>query len=128
MSIRIQNVFLLIVSYDDNNFPFHSPIGPKSDVKLKVTVPGFNQALCQSLYQSQRVILSDRQLCAGGEQGYDSCNGDSGAPLVAANFRAGNNYLVGIVSFGPERCGTYNQPGVYTRIDKYIDWILNRME
>lgn len=36
-------------------------------------------------------------------------------------------YLAGIVSFGPSPCGLENWPGVYTRVDSYIDWILSHM-
>lgn len=72
--------------------------------------------------------MSDKQLCAGGREGFDACIGDSGAPLVAENSQAGNKYLAGIVSFGTLPCGKYDHPGVYTRVDKYIDWILSKME
>lgn len=36
-------------------------------------------------------------------------------------------YLAGVVSFGPSPCGLENWPGVYTRIDRYIDWIVSHM-
>lgn len=32
-------------------------------------------------------------------------------------------YLVGIVSFGPTKCGTKNIPGVYTRVSSYLEWL-----
>lgn len=35
---------------------------------------GFNLIRCEDIYHT----LSRNQLCAGGEQGKDSCNGDSG--------------------------------------------------
>lgn len=47
--------------------------------------------------------------CAGGEIGFDSCKGDSGGPLVA------NGLQIGIVSAGPQECGT-EMPGVYTNL------------
>jgi secreted trypsin-like serine protease len=32
--------------------------------------------------------------------------------------------LVGIVSFGPRRCGRVNYPAVYTRVSAVYDWII----
>ena len=46
--------------------------------------------------------------------GRDSCQGDSGGPLVAN--AGGVAELVGIVSFGGDRCGDPTEPGVYTRV------------
>lgn len=37
-------------------------------------------------------------------------------------------YAVGIVSFGLAQCGQANWPGVYTRVDRYTDWILENMK
>lgn len=34
----------------------------------------------------------------------------------------------GIVSFGVEKCGTVGIPGVYTKIEYYLDWIFNGIE
>lgn len=36
-------------------------------------------------------------------------------------------HLQGIVSYGPEFCGAENVAGVYTRVSKYINWILDNM-
>ncbi|KAI8423518.1 hypothetical protein MSG28_012622 [Choristoneura fumiferana] len=57
--------------------------------------------------------LWERQVCAGGEVGKDSCKGDSGGPLM---YSDGNRFeVIGIVSFGPVPCGLENVPGVYTK-------------
>merc|ERR1711872_1149304 len=84
-------------------------------------------------------ISYPKQVCAGGEQGKDSCKGDSGGPLVINKFnkRGGPKrllpdsfdsawYLYGVVSFGATRCGN-GSPGLYTRVSRYIDWIKENM-
>lgn len=48
-------------------------------------------------------------ICAGGNAGYDACNGDSGGPMVL------NGIQIGIVSWGATECGI-SMPGVYTNI------------
>merc|ERR1712154_445753 len=42
-------------------------------------------------------------LCAGGEEGKDSCNGDSGGPLMARRSKLSPWQLVGVVSGGTSR-------------------------
>lgn len=37
------------------------------------------------------------------------------------------HYVVGVVSFG-RNCGERGWPGVYTRVDKYMDWLLSHMK
>ena len=56
----------------------------------------------------------------------DSCQGDSGGPLYKfVKDKAGQDraYLVGVVSRGDD-CAGFNQPGIYTDVTKYKDWIL----
>ena len=51
--------------------------------------------------------------------------GDSGGPLVCQKDGAWT--LVGIVSWGSGRCGPFS-PGVYTRVTKFIPWVLGVLE
>ena len=52
--------------------------------------------------------------------------GDSGGPIIC-NFYGGENYLTGIVSFGPYwACGSSFVPGVYTKISSF-EFIINQV-
>ncbi|XP_076302571.1 anionic trypsin-2-like [Lasioglossum baleicum] len=62
-------------------------------------------------------VDKDLHLCAGVlEGGRDACQGDSGGPLLC------NGTQVGIVSWG-KGCARPNSPGVYCRLDLYLDWL-----
>ena len=63
------------------------------------------------------------QLCVGGEDGKDTCIGDSGAPLIISGPQSPPFLQLGIVSFGPEKCGLENMPAVYTSVKHYRSWI-----
>lgn len=68
---------------------------------------------------------SKNYICAGGKKGEDTCNGDSGGPLMQVhNFDRGPRmYLVGIISFGSVKCGV-GVPGIFTSIHFHWDWIM----
>ena len=73
-------------------------------------------------------------MCAGGEDAKDSCVGDSGSALMREEGKVpkdilskGHHKLIGVVSFGPRRCGTEGVPGVYSRVRSYLDWILDNV-
>ncbi|XP_055696358.1 trypsin-1-like [Lutzomyia longipalpis] len=94
--------------------------GPLSNVLMEVSMPIWKQQECIDAF-ADRIVSS--VMCAGGyDGGQDSCQGDSGAPLMVMlpNKRW---VIVGIVSWGVQ-CGKAQRPGVYTRIDSHIDWII----
>ena len=53
-----------------------------------------------------------------------TCSGDSGGPLLIFDPKRPKQQLqIGIVSTGPQ-CAVSDSPGVYTKVENYIDWIL----
>ncbi|XP_055542961.1 serine protease easter-like [Wyeomyia smithii] len=98
-----------------------------SRYKLVVGVKGVSQQHCRRQYLTANI--DDRQICAGEESGKDSCKGDSGGPLMDMVVSESSvvYYLSGIVSFG-KRCGMKNVPGVYTKVNRFGEWILANLE
>ena len=63
--------------------------------------------------------INGKHIC-GYRIGTEACQGDSGGPLVLSE--TGRWVQVGIVSFG-EGCADTRFPGVYTKVDTFLDWI-----
>ena len=59
--------------------------------------------------------------------GKDSCNGDSGGPLIWKDCADDPYYQIGLVSFGTKDCAK-GTPGVYTRVAEYMDWIESKLQ
>ncbi|NXI89408.1 FA11 factor, partial [Psophia crepitans] len=96
--------------------------GRVEDILQKATVPLMSKEECQARYRKRRI--GDKVICAGyDEGGRDACKGDSGGPLSCRHEEVW--YLVGITSWG-EGCARPRQPGVYTKVADYSDWILEK--
>ena len=61
--------------------------------------------------------ISDVLLCALGEDGRDSCSGDSGGPLLD-----NQDHIIGVVSWGVG-CSDPVYPGIYARTSTAFEWI-----
>jgi len=72
-------------------------------------------------------ISKSMHLCAGGQQGEDSCSGDSGGPLLSREDSVSPFMVVGVVSGGSARCGI-GAPGIFTRVSNYRQWIIDSMQ
>ncbi|XP_055640412.1 serine proteinase stubble isoform X3 [Toxorhynchites rutilus septentrionalis] len=98
--------------------------GPLPSVLQEVTVPVIENKICETMYRSAGYIehIPHIFICAGWKKGgYDSCEGDSGGPMVIQ--RSDKRFqLAGVISWGIG-CAEPNQPGVYTRISEFRDWI-----
>ncbi|XP_044537045.1 granzyme A [Gracilinanus agilis] len=98
----------------------------QSETLREVNVTVIDRKICNDKhhYNFDPVIGLD-MICAGNlKGGKDSCNGDSGGPLIC------KDNFVGITSFGlPGKCGVPQGPGVYTRLTKeHLNWIKNTIK
>lgn len=94
-----------------------------SPIKLKVKLPIVEVDTCTNVYRSLNVELNGNQVCAGGTRGQDACMGDSGGPLMFYNRHHASWVASGVVSIGLKDCGLSGFPGVYTKVENYVDWI-----
>lgn len=107
---------------EDGNFQF---------IQHKVDVPLYDQDRCerrlkqelgrQDSRSGRDFFLTPGELCAGGEQGKDACDGDGGAPLVCKS-NSGHWHVVGLVAWGVG-CANPDVPGVYVNVAHYLDFI-----
>ncbi|XP_078531206.1 granzyme A-like isoform X2 [Lissotriton helveticus] len=88
-----------------------------SNALMAVNLTVVSRTTCNDHYKSKPIITMN-MLCAGDKHGgKDTCDGDSGGPLIC------NRELRGITSFGPRICGQ-KKPAVYTLLtDDYLSWI-----
>ncbi|EFN68522.1 Serine proteinase stubble [Camponotus floridanus] len=99
--------------------------GPLPSVLQQVAVPVINNSVCEAMYRNAGYIehIPHIFICAGWRNGgFDSCEGDSGGPMVIQRARDKRWILAGIISWGIG-CAAPNQPGVYTRISEFREWI-----
>lgn len=91
--------------------------------KIEMNIVDFQR--CSYLLKQTRLghwfKLHDSFVCAGGEEGKDTCTGDGGAPLACP---VGNDRykLTGLVAWGIG-CGVKDVPAVYARVSMFRNWI-----
>ncbi|XP_044578715.1 serine proteinase stubble isoform X3 [Cotesia glomerata] len=99
--------------------------GPLPSVLQEVPVPVINNSMCEGMYRNAgyNEHIPNIFICAGWRNGgFDSCEGDSGGPMVIQRPRDKRWILAGVISWGIG-CAEPNQPGVYTRISEFREWI-----
>jgi len=96
-----------------------------STVLNQIHVPIISQSQCSARgwYAGK---LTANMICAGYPEGRrDSCQGDSGGPLMCRTD--GRWRLYGLTSWG-EECAAARKPGVYTRVNRYLQWIEDKTQ
>ncbi|EDW59937.2 serine protease grass [Drosophila virilis] len=95
-----------------------------SDIPMESKIPNKPREDCQRSFYTD---IRKSQLCAG-NLGKDSCNGDSGGPLLyLSEYNEKQRYVqFGIVSYGSTNCGD-GYPGVYTNVGSYMRWIADKI-
>ncbi|XP_055836759.1 phenoloxidase-activating factor 2-like [Episyrphus balteatus] len=101
--------------------------GKYPNILKKIDLPVVPNAKCEKDLRKTPLGRSFKLhysfMCAGGETGKDTCQGDGGSPLVCPMANNPDRYYqAGIVSWGIE-CGNENVPGVYASILKLRSWI-----
>jgi len=85
-------------------------------------LPIIPDSQCKSNFATVGMEVSPDMVCAGGEEGKDSCGGDSGGPLMVHVGNSSRFTLAGVVSWGAG-CARKDFPGVYAEVSKFIPWI-----
>ncbi|XP_072461733.1 granzyme A-like [Notamacropus eugenii] len=95
------------------------------DTLREVNVTVIDRKICSDKdHYNHHPDIGPNMICAGDRNGgKGTCDGDSGGPLICKGT------FVGIISFGPEKCGDPNLPGVYTFLStEYLNWIRNTIK
>ncbi|KAF1374434.1 hypothetical protein PFLUV_G00229050 [Perca fluviatilis] len=104
-------------------------LGSRPDKLMEVFIEVVNSNRCKrSDYFGRKFtnnMICAHKLCPDPcDQPYkkeDTCDGDSGGPLLY------NGIAVGITSNGGKKCGQIKKPGIYTIISHYTEWIDSTM-
>ncbi|XP_078508726.1 transmembrane protease serine 9-like [Lissotriton helveticus] len=104
---------------------------PYPQTLQEVELPLINAQSCDAMYHVNLsvprdiTIVQDSMICAGSARGgKDSCQGDTGGPLVCQYNDAW--LLAGVVSYR-DLCGQPNRPGIYTLVPAYTQWIIQNV-
>ncbi|XP_055518220.1 tissue-type plasminogen activator [Leucoraja erinacea] len=104
-------------------------LSPTDDHKYSKQLKAANvrlypQSQCTPARLENRTVTGN-MICAGDTVGTnDACKGDSGGPLVC--LEGDRMRLQGVISWGVG-CGKKGVPGVYTKVQNYLDWMQKLM-
>ncbi|XP_050547383.1 venom protease-like [Daktulosphaira vitifoliae] len=98
--------------------------GPKNNALTEAEVSVVSNEECKRIF-ANNLTIQEVHICAGNLKGAKhTCSRDAGGPLT---WKKDNQYyLTGIQSFG-DKCGESGFPAVYTRMTKYLNWIISKI-
>ncbi|CAL4061058.1 unnamed protein product, partial [Meganyctiphanes norvegica] len=103
----------------ENAAPIPQPLPRTADVRI------YDMKTCIGPGRYGAYEVTSGMVCAGQLDGrVDTCTGDSGGPLTCKV--GGQHILYGITSWG-KGCGRRGQPGMYTRMTKFLRWIKSKI-
>ena len=97
--------------------------GGSAPAQLQVATVVVKDNVCPTVYGWFNVSA---MVCANGgtsQATTDTCQGDSGGPFVIQS--GGQNIVAGVTSTGYQ-CAVWADPGVYTRVSDFADWITTK--
>lgn len=99
---------------------------PPSSTLREVNITVIDRKICNDeKHYNFNPVIGLNMICAGNlHGGKDSCQGDSGSPLVC------DGIFRGITAFGLEgKCGDPRGPGIYTSLSKkHLSWVIKTMK
>lgn len=102
-------------------------------IPKQISLDLVSNADCEQTLRNTRLgeffILDKSFMCAGGQEGEDTCKGDGGGPLICP-MDDGSYVQTGIVAWGID-CGKNGIPGVYADVQDglcFIDYALRCQE
>merc|ERR1719373_1184033 len=95
-------------------------------VLKELEIPTVRNDVCQEKFQDSRLgkrfRLDPSFMCAGGQAGQDTCQGDGGGPLVCPSLSSPDTFTqAGIVAWGIG-CGG-QIPGAYAAVSQAVCWV-----
>ena len=95
-------------------------------VLKELEIPVVERGLCQEKFRSSRLgsrfRLDPSFMCAGGQPGQDTCEGDGGGPLVCPSLASPGTFTqAGITAWGVG-CGGQT-PGAYAAVSEAVCWV-----
>ncbi|XP_068155999.1 venom protease-like [Drosophila tropicalis] len=105
-------------------------VGKNSNKLLKVKLHNFGQKCAETAEITDELPTgynATTQLCIGSSGHKDTCNGDSGGPVLSYHKDYPCMYhVMGVTSTGIS-CDTPDVPSIYTRVHYYLNWIKQEM-